>query len=153
MPTPKSVFQPSAHSVRHALCVVAIVVTAALATPHASAAATDDYTAIKQALATGQPQEAMRLVKAARGQQPKDVQLMFFEGVINAQLGETRAAIGIFERMAKDYPELPEPHNNLGVLELRRGNWREARASFEEALRHRPGYAEAMRNLEAITGR
>lgn len=36
---------------------------------------------------------------------------------------------------------------------LRRGNWREARASFEAALRHRPGYAEAMRNLEAITGR
>ena len=150
MPTPKSVFQPSAHSVRHALCVVAIVVTAALATPHASAAATDDYTAIKQALATGQPQEAMRLVKAARGQQPKDVQLLFFEGVINAQLGETRAAIGIFERMAKDYPELPEPHNNLGVLYAARGNLEEAKEAFERAIFTNPAYATAHQNVADV---
>lgn len=46
---------------------------------------------------------------------------MFFEGVIKAQTGDTRGAIALFEDMATSYPELPEPHNNLGVLYASKG--------------------------------
>ena len=127
---------------------MAFVVGSTLAVPGLATA--DDYAAIKQALATGQTQDALKLVKAARDKQPKDVQLMFFEGVINAQLGESRAAIGIFERMAKDYPELPEPHNNLGVLYAARGDLEKAKAAFERAIFTNPAYATAHQNVADV---
>ncbi|MDP4671490.1 MAG: tetratricopeptide repeat protein, partial [Burkholderiaceae bacterium] len=140
--------RPFTRNLRRSVCAMAFVVGSTLALP--SLAATDDYTAIKQALATGQTQDALTLVKAARDKQPKDVQLMFFEGVINAQLGESRAAIGIFERMAKDYPELPEPHNNLGVLYAARGDLEKAKAAFERAIFTNPAYATAHQNVADI---
>ena len=140
--------RPFIRNLRRSVCAMAFVVGSTLALP--SLAATDDYTAIKQALATGQTQDALTLVKAARDKQPKDVQLMFFEGVINAQLGESRAAIGIFERMAKDYPELPEPHNNLGVLYAARGDLEKAKAAFERAIFTNPAYATAHQNVADI---
>ena len=139
---------PFSRTLRHSVCAMAFIVGSTLALP--SLAATDDYAAIKQALATGQTQDALTLVKAARDKQPKDVQLMFFEGVINAQLGESRAAIGIFERMAKDYPELPEPHNNLGVLYAARGDLEKAKAAFERAIFTNPAYATAHQNVADI---
>ncbi len=140
--------RPFTRNLRRSVCAMAFVIGSTLALP--SLAATDDYTAIKQALATGQTQDALTLVKAARDKQPKDVQLMFFEGVINAQLGESRAAIGIFERMAKDYPELPEPHNNLGVLYAARGDLEKAKAAFERAIFTNPAYATAHQNVADI---
>lgn len=127
---------------------MAFVIGSALAYP--VSAASDDYAAIKQALTTGQTQDALNLVKAAREKQPKDVQLMFFEGVINAQLGESRVAIRIFERMAKDYPELPEPHNNLGVLYAAQGDLEKAKVAFERAIFTNPAYATAHQNVADV---
>ena len=143
--TPQS---PFSRTLRRSVFAIAFVVSATLALP--VLAATDDYAEIKQALATGQTQDALKLVKAARDKQPKDVQLMFFEGVINAQLGESRTAIGIFERMAKDYPELPEPHNNLGVLYAARGDLEKAKAAFERAIFTNPAYATAHQNVADV---
>jgi tetratricopeptide (TPR) repeat protein len=140
--------RPFSRTLQRSVCAMAFIVGSTLALP--SLAAADDYAAIKQALTTGQTKDALTLVKAARDKQPKDVQLMFFEGVINAQLGESRAAIGIFERMAKDYPELPEPHNNLGVLYAARGDLEKAKAAFERAIFTNPAYATAHQNVADI---
>ncbi|UFS57121.1 tetratricopeptide repeat protein [Comamonadaceae bacterium M7527] len=113
----------------------------------ASALAADSYNAIKQALSTGEPERALALLKKAKSEHPKDVQLMFFEGVINAQMGDTRAAIAVFEGMAERYPELPEPHNNLGVLYAARGDLEKAKSAFERAMLTNPSYAAAHKNM------
>ena len=59
--------RPFILNLRRSVCAMAFVVGSTLALP--SLAATDDYTAIKQALATGQTQDALTLVKAARDKQ------------------------------------------------------------------------------------
>ena len=129
----------------------AVALTAALTCLTTPAFASEDaYAQIKQALTTGQTQEALRLVKEGQDKYPRDVQLMFFEGVINAQLGEERAATAIFERMAKDYPELPEPHNNLGVLYAARGDLVKAKTAFERAIFTNPSYATAHQNVADV---
>ena len=58
------------------------VLAAGLGLASAQAAAADSYSAIKQALSTGEPARALALVKEAKSEHPKDVQLVFFEGVI-----------------------------------------------------------------------
>lgn len=112
--------------------------------------AADSYADIKQALSTGEPARAAELVRKARAQHPKDVQLMFFDGVIMAQTGDTRGAVAVFEQMADKYPELPEPHNNLGVLYAARGDLEKAKAAFERAILTNPSYAAAHKNMADV---
>ena len=114
------------------------------------AIAADSYADIKKALTTGESARAMALVEKAKVQHPKDVQLMFFEGVIKAQTGDTRAAIALFEDMADKYPELPEPHNNLGVLYAAKGELEKAKAAFERAILTNPAYAAAHKNMADV---
>lgn len=123
---------------------------ASLSFASVNAAAADSYSAIKQALATGEPARALTLLQKAKAEHPKDVQLMFFEGVIKAQMGETRAAIAVFEDMADKYPELPEPHNNLGVLYAAKGDLEKAKAAFERAILTNPAYAAAHKNMSDV---
>ena len=123
------------------------VLAAGLGLASAQAAAADSYSAIKQALSTGEPARALELVKEAKSEHPKDVQLVFFEGVIKAQMGDSRAAIAVFEDMAQKYPELPEPHNNLGVLYAAKGDLEKAKSAFERAILTNPAYAAAHKNL------
>ena len=58
-----------------------------------------------------------------------------------------QAAFHHYQALTQDHPELPEPHNNLGVLLLRMGRMDEAQAAFQMALRMDSGYAEAMENM------
>jgi hypothetical protein len=126
-----------------------VACAAVLASPHAWSAG-QHYADIKQALSTGESARALELVKKAKNDNPKDVQLMFFEGVIKAQTGDTRGAIALFEDMAEKYPELPEPHNNLGVLFAAKGDLEKAKAAFERAILTNPSYAAAHKNMADV---
>lgn len=64
---------------------------------------------------------------------------------------------GDLERAAQDYkrilekrPEMPEVHNNLGIIFQSLGNASLARKEYEEALREEPGYAAALNNLASL---
>jgi Flp pilus assembly protein TadD len=57
---------------------------------------------------------------------------------------EARAA---FEKLTQDFPELPEPYNNLAVLYAAEGQLDNARRALETALLAAPGYATAYENL------
>ena len=136
-----------AHSKRQ-LGIAALAASLGLAS--ANAVAADSYSAIKQALSTGEPARALTLLQKAKAEQPKDVQLIFFDGVIKAQMGNTREAIAVFEDMAEKYPELPEPHNNLGVLYAAKGDLEKAKAAFERAILTNPAYAAAHKNMADV---
>ena len=55
--------------------------------------------------------------------------------------------------MLGDYPELPEPHNNLAVLYAQKGDYELARDELEAAIGAAPDYAIAYENLGDIYAR
>ena len=52
--------------------------------------------------------------------------------------------------ITQQFPELPEPYNNLAALASNQGNWIEARDYLELALKLRPSYAIASANLGEV---
>lgn len=81
---------------------------------------------------------------------PKDAQGRFLKGLILTEQGKTMDAIKIFSALTDDYPELPEPYNNLAVLYAGQGQYEKAKLALEMALRTHPSYATAHENLGDI---
>lgn len=83
-------------------------------------------------------------------QNPQDAQARFLKGLILADQGKTRDAIAVFSGLTEDYPELPEPYNNLAVLYASQGQYEAAKNALDMATRAHPGYATAHENLGDI---
>ena len=81
---------------------------------------------------------------------PKDAQARFLKGLILANQGKTDDAIAVFTGLTEDYPELPEPYNNLAVLYASQDKYDDAKRALEMAIRTHPGYATAYENLGDI---
>ncbi len=81
---------------------------------------------------------------------PKDAQVRFLKGLILADQGKTNDAIAVFTDLTEDYPELPEPYNNLAVLYASQGKFEAAKNALEMAIRTHPSYATAHENLGDI---
>lgn len=107
----------------------------------------DDYGDISQLLRAGKVAEAMAKVEVFLAAKPRDPQLRFYKGVIQRDTGKVNDAIVTFTKLTEDYPELPEPYNNLAVLYAGQNQFDKARASLEMAIRTNPSYATAHENL------
>ena len=106
--------------------------------------------AIKKALQSGQLDQAAKLVQQERERSPKDVQMRFMEGVIQAQQGQTDKAIETFRQITQSQPDMSEAYNNLGVLYAAKGRLEESKTYLEKALQTHPSYAAAHRNLSDV---
>ena len=98
----------------------------------------------------GKLDNALAKVNAALSQQPKDAQGRFVKGLILTEQKKTADAIQVFTGLTEDYPELPEPYNNLAVLYASQGNYDKAKAALELAIHTHPSYATAHENLGDI---
>ncbi len=98
----------------------------------------------------GKLDNALTKVDAALAQQPKDAQGRFVKGLILTEQKKSADAIQIFTGLTEDYPELPEPYNNLAVLYASQGNYDKAKAALELAIHTHPAYATAYENLGDI---
>ena len=130
--------------------VWALQVALGLAGAMTAQAALSPQDSIKQAIQAGQLDQALKLVQQERQAAPKDVQLRFLEGVIQAQQGQTDKAIETFKKLTESNPDLSEAYNNLGVLYASKGKLEESCANLEKALLTHPSYAAAHRNLSDI---
>jgi len=81
---------------------------------------------------------------------PKDPQGRFLKGLILTEQHKNADAIQIFTGLTEDFPELPEPYNNLAVLYASQGNYDKAKAALELAIHTHPSYATAHENLGDI---
>lgn len=81
---------------------------------------------------------------------PKDAQARFLKGLILADQGKTNDAIKVFTDLTEDFPELPEPYNNLAVLYASQSKYDSAKNALEMAIRTHPSYATAHENLGDI---
>jgi tetratricopeptide (TPR) repeat protein len=95
----------------------------------------------------GRADEALGLAERALQSDPRNPQLRFLRGVILAEKGRRDDAAAVFRGLTEDFPELPEPYNNLAVLHAAAGEWEAARAAIEQSIRAVPGYALAHENL------
>ncbi len=98
----------------------------------------------------GQHAQALEKVDAFLAHKPKDAPARFLKGLIKAEQGNTEEAVSIFTALTEDYPELPEPYNNLAVLYAGQGQYEKAKVALEMAIRTHPSYATAHENLGDI---
>ena len=112
-----------------------------------SIAHADDYSDVTQLTKDGKYAEAIAKADAHILIKPRDPQMRFLKGVAQRDAGKTVEAIATFTRLTEDYPELPEPYNNLGVLYASQNQIDKARSAFEMAIRTNPTYSTAHENL------
>lgn len=98
----------------------------------------------------GQHSQALDKVNSFLSGKPKDAQARFLKGLILTEQGKTSEAIKTFSALTEDYPELPEPYNNLAVLYAGQGQYDKAKQALEMAIRTHPSYATAHENLGDI---
>ncbi|MEO5669867.1 MAG: tetratricopeptide repeat protein, partial [Ramlibacter sp.] len=122
-----------------------VALAAALWMPHAVFA--DDYSDVTQLMRSGKTSEALAKAEQFIAAKPRDPQMRFLKGVLQTEAGRTPDAIATFTRLTEDYPELPEPYNNLAVLYAGQSQFDKARAALEMAIRTNPSYATAHENL------
>ena len=116
----------------------------------ALAAQTDELQEANQAFKQGQMDRALERVDAYLKTRPKDARGRFLKGIILAEQSKSADAIKVFTELTQDYPELPEPYNNLAVLYASQGQYDKARSALEMAIRTHPSYATAHENLGDI---
>ncbi|SMC16942.1 Tetratricopeptide repeat-containing protein [Andreprevotia lacus DSM 23236] len=84
---------------------------------------------------------------------PKDAQIRFMRGLALTELGRTDEAIKAFVSLSEDYPQLPEPYNNLAVLYAQQNQLDKSRAALQMAIQTNPSYAIAHENLGDLYAR
>lgn len=112
-------------------------------------ALSDAQTLLRQ----GQLQQALERVDQYLASKPKDAQGRFLKGLVLTELNRSADAIGVFTKLTEDYPELPEPFNNLAVIYAQQKQYDKAKVALEMAIRTHPSYATAHENLGDIYAR
>ena len=119
----------------------------------AAAAPADDLKEAQKLYGQGKLPAALEKVDTYIAAQPKDPQGRFLRGLVLTEQKKTADAIGVFTRLTEEFPELPEPYNNLAVLYASQGNYERAKTTLELAIATHPSYAIAHENLGDIYAR
>lgn len=110
----------------------------------------DEVAAVQQLQRSGNTAAALERAERAVAADPRNTRLRFLHGVLLLDAQRDDAALAVFQRLSEDYPELPEPFNNMALLHARAGRLDAARQALETALRNDPGLLVARRNLGDI---
>ena len=102
---------------------------------------------VQRLMKQNQMPQALESVDAYISTKPKDAQGRFLRGLILTEMGRPTDAIAVFTKLTEDFPELPEPYNNLAVLYAQQKQYDKARTALEMAIRTHPSYSIAHENL------
>ena len=97
-----------------------------------------DREAAQELIIQGRFDEALQEINTLLAASPDDAELRFLKGIAYAEQGEDDLAIEVFAGLTQDYPELPEPYNNLAVLFAQRGEYDKARDALLAAIQTHP---------------
>lgn len=137
-PQPQPRFRATA-----ALWVVLFGLTLGFSAPLSAETLTD----VQKLIRKGQYPQALKQVDAYLATSPDDAQASFLKGVIYSGMNRSDDAIAVYTKLTENYPEYPEPYNNLAVLFAERKDYERARTALEMAIRAHPSYATAYENL------
>lgn len=93
---------------------------------------------------------ALKRIDRFLASSPQDAEGRFTRALILVKQNKSADAIKAFTDLTRDYPQLPEPYNNLAVLYAQAGDYEKARDALEAALATNPAYATAHENLGDI---
>ena len=124
-----------------ALSLLVMGAATAVAQPVTSAAE------IERQFRGGEQQLALQRLAQALVQRPGDAPLRFMQAVLAGEAGQAAESQRLLERMTQEFPDLPEPYNNLAALHAAGGRLDQARSLLETALRLDPAYRVAHENL------
>lgn len=157
---PRPLLHPSSRTWLRRAGALALLACAWPFAPAVAAATTpsEEVRAVHDLLGRGEAEAALRRLEARDGAAPAvsngstgpDAELRFLRGVALMDLQRNAEALGWFERMAQDHPELPDPFNNIALLHVRAGRLEQARQALETALRNDPSYRVARANLGLV---
>ena len=71
---------------------------------------------ISKQIKQGQHAQALEQIDKYLAGKPKDAQGRFLKGIVLTEMNKPNEAIAVFSKLTEDYPELPEPYNNLAVI-------------------------------------
>lgn len=141
---------------RFRISTIFIALSCTLLVTFTQPARADELQDISKLYKQGQLDKAMERLDSFLNSRPKDAQGpkiaqgRFLKGLILAEQGKNTEAIQVFTRLTEEYPELPEPYNNLAVLYASQGQYDKARHALEMAINTHPSYATAHENLGDI---
>jgi len=107
----------------------------------------DNLADAQRLIKRGDYAQALESVNAQLAETPNEAKASFLKGVIYTETNQTAEAIAVFTKLTEDYPEMPEPYNNLAVLYARQKLYDKARMALELAIQANPSYAVAYENL------
>lgn len=116
----------------------------------AAQARAGDAADIRALLTEGELSAALQRAEGAAAARPRDAQARFLHGVALMDLGRDAQALALFTQLSQEYPELPDPLNNIALLHARAGQLGLARQALDAALRNDPGHRTARINLGQV---
>lgn len=94
--------------------------------------------------------DAINLINQQLKKTPANVQLRYVKARMLIEMRQWEVAKKTLIEITQQFPELPEPYNNLAALAANQGSWIEARDYLELALKLRPSYTVASANLGEV---
>ena len=111
------------------------------------AALADVYTEVNDKISSSQWAAVQTLIDRQLQKQPADPQIRLMQSQMQTAQGQTAQAIETLQGLTQEFPELPEPYNNLAVLYAGQQRFDEALTALTLAVRARPDYSLALENL------
>ncbi len=110
----------------------------------------DEAAEVRDLITRGDLAAAMARTEKAIAAQPRDARLRFLRGVTLMDLGRNAEALDVFQLLTQEHPDLPDPYNNIGLLQARAGRPEAALAALQQALRCDPNHRTARINLGQV---
>lgn len=95
----------------------------------------------------GKSEDAVKRADKFLADKPRDLQVRFLRAVALVDLGRRKEATDALVQLTQDFPELPEPYNNLAVLAAGDGGLEKAEHLLLQAIAAQPNYITAQENL------
>ncbi|HUD24216.1 MAG TPA: tetratricopeptide repeat protein [Burkholderiaceae bacterium] len=102
---------------------------------------------IAELMQAGKSEQALKRADAYLADKPRDLQVRFLRAITLIDLGRRQEATDALIQLTQDFPELPEPYNNLAVLAAAQGLLEKAEELLRQALAAQPNYITAQENL------
>ncbi len=103
--------------------------------------------AIAAALRKGDRTGALKLADAFLATHHRNLSVRFQRAVILEDLNRLPEAAAGFESLIQDFPELPEPYNDLAVIHAVQGHLELAEQDLRRSIGAQPNYVTARENL------
>lgn len=114
------------------------------------AARADVVSEVHNLIGKGDLLGAQRAADAALSARPRDAQTRFIQALVLMEAQRNDEAAAAFTSLSQEYPELPEPFNNIALLHVRGGRLELARQALDTALRNDPAHRTARINLGEV---